>query len=55
MDKRYLIDTNIIIYYLDNKKPANQIEFIESYLKLPSRYLQLRKSNYLDGIKSIMI
>jgi toxin FitB len=33
MDKRYLIDTNIIIYYLDNKIPSNQSDFIESVFK----------------------
>lgn len=33
MDKKYLIDTNILIYYLDNKIPVNQINLIESILK----------------------
>ena len=30
MDKKYLIDTNIIIYYMDNKIPDSQLNFIES-------------------------
>ena len=33
MDNRYLIDTNILIYYLNNKIPENQIEKIERIFK----------------------
>ncbi len=33
MDKRYLIDTNIIIYYLDNNIPLEQLDFIETIFK----------------------
>jgi predicted nucleic acid-binding protein len=29
MDKKYIIDTNIIIYYLDNKIPDSQLKKIE--------------------------
>jgi toxin FitB len=30
MDKKYIIDTNIIIYYLDNKIPDSQLKNIET-------------------------
>lgn len=32
MDKKYLIDTNILIYYFDNKIPKNHINKIELIL-----------------------
>ena len=32
MDKNYLIDTNIIIYYLNGDIPKKEIKFIESIL-----------------------
>jgi predicted nucleic acid-binding protein len=60
MDKRYLIDTNIIIYYLDNKIPANQIEFIESVFKTSFNISTITKIELMgwhkinDDIKSLI-
>jgi len=46
MDKRYLIDTKTIIYYFDNKIPANQTEFIK---------LVTRNSKDFTGLHNLKI
>lgn len=33
MDEKFLVDTNIIIYYLDNKIPEKEIEKIENIFR----------------------
>ncbi|MEM1327679.1 MAG: type II toxin-antitoxin system VapC family toxin [Bacteroidota bacterium] len=33
MDERFLIDTNIIIYYLNNEIPANHLERVEEIIR----------------------
>ncbi len=33
MGKKYLIDTNILIYYLENQIPADKIERVEEILE----------------------
>lgn len=34
MGKRYLLDTNIAIFYIDNKLPDTVAEFIDGILKV---------------------
>ena len=51
MDKRYLIDTNIIIYYLNNKIPANQTDFIESVFKSSFNISTITKIELLEWHK----
>ena len=46
MEEKYLIDTNILIYYLDNKIPESQDEFVSNIFE---------KSFYISSITKIEI
>ncbi len=56
MDKKYLIDTNIIIYYMDNKIPDSQLNFIESIFQFSFNISTITKIELLGwhGIDNVI-
>ncbi len=52
MDKKFLVDTNIIIYYLDNQIPPEQVEKVERIFKT-SFYISTITKIELLGWKKI--
>ena len=51
MDEKFLIDTNIIIYYLDDKIPENEIERLENILSLSFNISTITKIEVLGWHK----
>ena len=51
MDEKFLIDTNIIIYFLDDKIPENEIEKLENIFSMSFNISTITKIEVLGGIK----
>jgi len=51
MDEKFLIDTNIIIYYLDDKIPENEIERLENILSMSFNISTITKIEVLGWHK----